>query len=151
MWKANIVFGLFTSFVSAYILLHSYTLSYTIGFNVGPGYMPRWIGIVFLIASIFFILWNLIIRPEEAGDPFRVVELLKAAVIFGSLFGVLVVIERIGFVISMTIFMFIVLFFLEKKPIHYSLAFAVSGSLLVFGLFAVLFEVPLPRLVPRWI
>lgn len=148
MWKANVLLGLSTGLISLYVFSHSFTLVYSVAFGPGPGFSPRWVSIALLVVSIGYVAENLRRRDEGDGFPMTYQSALRALGIFLVLGASILLMNLVGFVISMALFMIVVLKMFEGRSWSFSIIAGCASTAGVFVLFAVLFEVPLPRLLP---
>ena len=143
MWKANVLLGTFTAALSGYVLLHSLTLTYAVNFGPGPGFAPWWLSLALLIMSVGYIAVNLFRREEGKGFPLTSESTARAAGLFLVFGATILVMELLGFVISMAIFLVAAMKLFEGRTWLFSLVVGTLCSASVYLLFAVLFKVPL--------
>ena len=148
MWKANILLGLATGAIGAYVFRDSFRHEYLATFGPGPGFVQYWLGLVLTLVSIGFIAVNLVQRGTASGFPFTTEASFRSAGLFILFGAAILLIEPAGFVTAMAFFMIVVLRVFEKRSWRFSIVVGVAAPLAVFLLFAFLFGVPLPRSLP---
>ena len=147
MWKANVLLGLATSGISVFVLMHSAGLQYRVGFGPGPGFAPWWIAVVLLCVSVLYVIANLFRRAQSGPFPMSFEALRRSTGLFIALGAAILLIEPLGFTIAMALFLIVVLKMFEDRTWLFSITVGVVSAVAVFGLFAGVFDVPLPRLV----
>lgn len=137
---AGIVIALF----SIVFLVQSFDYSYEnrLGPGPGPGFFPIWLTIALLILSLLYIVesWKGYKAPKEempTGKEFKNVLLIA-----GFLVVFIVTVQFLGFVLSSTLFLFLLLSRYYKW--YSSVGISLSVSIILFWLFAVVLSVDLP-------
>lgn len=148
MWKANILLGLATATIGIYVFTDSFRHPYAVNFGPGPGFSQYWLGLLLTVVSIAFVVVNLLRRETGPGFPFTGETMLRSCGLFLLLGGAILMIERAGFVTAMALFMVVVLRVFEKRSWRFSVIVGLATPLAVFLLFALVFNVPLPRSLP---
>jgi len=151
MWKSNVLLGLATAGLALYVLNHSSRLAYRVGFGPGPGFAPWWIALTLLVVSAVFVAANLVRRDATLPFPITREALIRATGLFVTFGAAILLIEPFGFTIAMALFLIVVLRLFEDRPWLYSIGVGVLAAVAVFALFAIVFDVPLPRFVRGFI
>jgi len=134
-----ILFGVFVVWQS-----HAMTLYTELG--PGPGFFPFWLGLVFILLSVIWLL-QVSLQPQpplEAGffpdrqATLRILSIVVAMSAFVLLAGV------IGFQLSMFAFLMFLFIALGRQNLALTLVVSIVGSFGVYYLFHSLLEVELP-------
>jgi putative tricarboxylic transport membrane protein len=140
MRRCNQVVGVLLLIFSIWIINASKDLVYTVEFSPGAGFFPIWLGISLLILSLILLLNSTILKfdiSEENPFPGKQAVL---RVIFISI----LIFERIGFLITMFLFVAFLLIILEKYRWYTGTLISVLMVSAVFGLFKIWLNVNLP-------
>ncbi|GEK79078.1 tripartite tricarboxylate transporter TctB family protein [Agrococcus baldri] len=111
----------------------------------GPGFFPLWLGIILVIASVFWgrQQWrgevaDAVDEGEEANGPWRITAMVASIVIAALL------LELLGFQLTILLFLLFHLRVLHRVRWLVTVPVVLVGSLGVFGLFDMLLAVHLP-------
>ncbi|HYB19474.1 MAG TPA: tripartite tricarboxylate transporter TctB family protein [Thermodesulfobacteriota bacterium] len=118
----------------------------------GPeaGFYPLILGVIIISLSFFLVLKSSILsRPRMAEKPVEQgmgqIHLHKvfAYLILVLLYGILV--EKVGFVLTSALLLFLILKFVERQGWKATLAVGVASIVISYTLFVYFLQVPLPR------
>ena len=147
MNKAETVAGAVFVAIGALILLESIKFPYFVEGVPGPGFLPRWIsfgiigtGLVLTAKGIRprLALLEAIQWPEAAG--WRRVRLM-----LGALAVSLLLLEWLGFLVTTTLFMAVVVFGLGVRSWRMLASVPLVSAIGLYVIFAVWLRVPLPK------
>ena len=131
---------------SSWVAWSAWKMTYWTSIGPGPGFFPFWLACIMgLLSVIWFIQLWLRPLPGEAMDMvpshigcFRIASLLGSSVLFG------VLVERIGFSLTMFALQLFLLTALGRQRWYTTLAIALTGSFGVHYVFTQHLKVPLP-------
>lgn len=124
----------------------SVKMTYYTSIGPGPGFFPFWLALIMgALSAIWFVqLWlrplpgrAMDFVPNQAGC-IRVAALIISALIFG------LVLEKVGFALSMFVFLLFLLVALGRQSVTVTLSVSLTGSFGVYYLFSHYLKVPLP-------
>ena len=146
MRRCNQVVGILLLVFSIWIVIASRDLVYKEEFSPGAGFFPFWLGVSLLILSLILLLNSTIMKFYITEDnPFPGKRaLLRIACIMGSLLLSLLIFERIGFLITMGVFVAFLLIFMEKYRWYSGIMISLVMVFAVYGIFKIWLDVPLP-------
>ena len=147
MNKAETVAGGVFTAIGVLMLLESMKFAYFLDGVPGPGFLPRWVAAGLVCVGLFLTAKG--IRPgialqkaiawPDAGVWRRV------AVMLGALALALLLLEKLGFVIVVTVFMAVVMYSLSVRSWLMLASVPVLTAIGLYVVFAVWLLVPLPR------
>jgi putative tricarboxylic transport membrane protein len=146
MRKCNQAMGIILLLLSLFVIFGSRELEYTREFTPGAGFLPFWLGISLAILSIVLLIKNTILKSNKSEDnPLpRKQAFLRIIIIFGSLFAGVLLLERLGFLLVMTLFTACLLIFLENFRWYKGALISVVMVSAVYGIFKIWLNIPLP-------
>jgi len=131
-------------------IVNSSTLEYRSEYGPGPGFMPLWLGIIITIVSVINLLAS-IRKLQLADDTSERLNILatfknnrRAYSVFGALAVTILLFQFVGFLIASSLFYLFVIFFVEQRPVVFSLIFSVVATGLFYVIFKFALGVPLP-------
>jgi hypothetical protein len=138
-WSALLLLGVFVVYESLQIKY------YGSDFGPGPGFFSFWLGILVVLLSLYEIARSLrkheplpaAFFPDRAG-------LLRIASLLGALIGVVLLLQRLGYALTMFLFCGYLLRVLGKQPWWLTVILTLLGSFGTAYLFRQL-QVMLPR------
>lgn len=141
--NAGTIMGVvFTLYAIGYFIV-SLQYPYKNKFGMGPGFFPRWVAVLAIIAGISYVLMSLFRDKFIVGEIFpKKKELLNVVTVVLAIFAFILVVKHIGFLISSTLLLFVIFIRSYKWP--KALLFALITSVIVFAIFKVGFKVPVP-------
>lgn len=132
----------FTLYAVGY-LIASLKYPYTNKFGMGPGFFPRWVAVLSIIAGVAYIFMSLYKDKFIVEEVFpQKKELINVLTVVLAIFVFVLVVKHIGFLISSTLLLFVIFIRSYKWP--KALLFALIASVIVFAIFKIGFKVPVP-------
>jgi putative tricarboxylic transport membrane protein len=107
----------------------------------GPGFLPVTLGTAFAVLSLVLLI-RPGLPPEDVLPPDRAAALRIGITIVAITLSILLL-DRLGFLVTGTLLMLAMLLFLDRRPIRAVLLAPVS-TFLVYAVFKVWLRVPLP-------
>ncbi len=148
MRKGDRTFAVICLGLSCWLVLESLQFDFFSKFGPGPGFEPFWLGVILAVLSIFLFI-DTIRRKGVKDDDKPVLPGWKAigrlAFIMVLLAVFALVVDSLGFVLTVFFFVAILLFSLESVSIPKSLFYGVMFSLFIFLVFRYWLEVDLPK------
>jgi putative tricarboxylic transport membrane protein len=142
--KPYALLALFLLTCSVLTIISSRAYEYWSGNQPGPGFFPFWLGV--LLAVLSFIMLLIAMKPGQGGSfnlPNRA-GLKKILVIVGAQLGFLFIIPKIGFLITSSIFLFVLFVFFPKYSNLTNGIFSICISVIFYLLFQKWLGVQLP-------
>jgi putative tricarboxylic transport membrane protein len=140
--NAGVWAGVFLLAFSIFILTQSLAYDYEGPMGPGPGLLPLWLSGILLVFSILYITESLRhvisfrdILPDNKG-------MRNILIILGSFVIYLVIVPFVGFIISSTMFLFLLL--RREYKWYVGAGISIGVSVILFWLFSTLLSVPLP-------
>jgi putative tricarboxylic transport membrane protein len=115
---ANRISSLFLIVVSIIVCFASVTLGIGEFQNPGPGLLPFYTSLLLFFLSLMVLIKNLIAK-DEGGDAIPLVlqgNLRKPASLIISLIGYVLTLNSLGYIISTSLLIFIMLFIFDSNP-----------------------------------
>ena len=147
MKKGDLVYSVIGMGLSLWLMLESQKFAYASKFGIGPGFFPFWLGIVLAGFSLFrFILcfkeqYNAEeMRPRLPG----LRSLGRLGLIMLIMAGFALVMNGLGFILTVFFFVSVILYTMEGDSILKSIFYGVMFSAAVFLIFRYWLEVDLP-------
>ena len=148
MRKGDRVFAVICLGISLWLILESLQFDYLSKFGPGPGFEPFWLGVILAILSAFLLI-NTIRRKDDKDDKKPILpgwkSLGRLAVIMLTMAGFALVVQSIGFALSVFLLVAVLLFFLEGVGALKSVFYGVIFSGLIFLVFQYWLGVDLPK------
>ncbi len=139
--------GIILLLLAVFVIIGSRELEYTREFTPGAGFFPFWLGISLALLSIVLLIKNTILESHKReGSPLPGKQaFLRIMLILGALLADLLLLERIGFLLAMTVFASFLLIFLENYRWYKGVLISVVMVFAVYGIFKIWLDIPLPR------
>lgn len=143
MKNISVYMAVFFLLFSGVMFWESLSMSYYSEYGPGPGLLPLWVsGIIFVLSVVYLvtafkkdIILFAHVLPKGEG-------LVNVLVCMGSLVLFMVLVPLTGFLIGSTVTLFIL--FLRGYKWYWSLGFSASVAFIIFWVFGVMLQVPLP-------
>ncbi len=148
MKKGERVFCVICMGLSLWLILESRQFSFTSKFGPGPGFLPFWLGIVLGVISIFKFADTCRKKNEGEGNEPRLPgwkSLLRVGLIMMIMGGFALVMNSLGFILTVFLFVSALLFVLEGDGVLKSMFYGVMFSAFVFLVFRYWLEIDLPK------
>ncbi len=134
--------------LSLWMILESLRFQYKTMYTPGPGFHPFWLGIVLGGLSLF-LLFNAFLRKGDKKDPESQLpakkSLLRVGLIVLLTAGFAFSMSTLGFVLTVTLFVFVILFVLERYTLFKSIFYGIIMSGAVFIIFRYWLDIDLPK------
>jgi hypothetical protein len=114
-------------------------------YGPGPGFFPLLLGVLFSLLSLLLLIGS--ISRQEEGDKKGIgshAAALRTVLYLFVLFGFYFFFERLGFLLTVFLFMTGVLYLFGKRPIRSSLCISVLVTFFAYLIFVKLLSVSLP-------
>ncbi|ALS21117.1 tripartite tricarboxylate transporter TctB family protein [Paenibacillus naphthalenovorans] len=143
MKNLGVYMAVFFLLYSGIMFWESLSMDYYSEYGPGPGMLPRWVSGLTFVFSIIYLVISLKkdiilfsrILPKGEG-------LINVLVCAGSFILFIIIAPLLGFLIGSTITLF--LLFMRGYKWYWSLGLSASISFIVFWVFGILLQVPLP-------
>ncbi len=148
MRKGDRVFAVICLGLSIWLIVESLQFDYHSKFGPGPGFEPFWLGVLLALLSISLLI-DTLRRKGGKGDEKRILpgwkSLGRLAFIMAGLAAFALVVESLGFILTVFLFVAVLLFSLEGVSIPKSVFYGVMFSFFIFLVFRYWLEVDLPK------
>ena len=140
-WRGEIVAGLLCGLFAALWIATALGLPYLGDYAPGSGFLPLWLGVCLLVLSAIHVVTSL--RAPAAAAPAG--HWRKVVAVTLGLIVCVAVIEKLGFVVAVSAYLLFLLRAVEKESWRTSLGVSIGTIAVLFGLFRVWLQVPLPK------
>ena len=148
MKRGDRIFALISLGLSFWLIIESFKFDYMTTYTPGPGFHPFWLGVCLGLLSLFLI-FDTFRRKDRKGDQKKRLpgkkSLLRVALILLFTAGFALSMTTLGFVLTVTVFVFGILFLLERYTLFKSILYGVIMSGAVFLIFRYWLDVDLPK------
>ncbi len=148
MRKGDRVFAVICLGVSVWLILESLQFDYLSKFGPGPGFEPFWLGVILALLSISLFINTVRRKDGKDGEKSCLPEwksLGRLAFIMLAMAGFAIVMESLGFILTVFLFVATLLFSLEGVGKLKSVFYGVMFSGFIFLVFRYWLEVELPK------
>jgi putative tricarboxylic transport membrane protein len=148
MGKADRISGAFWFVFGAFVTIESHQMGLGTLRRPGPGFLFFWAGILMAILSLIVISRAWVHSRRKALPTkaiFGPVDVLKIALVSGSVFLYAFFMERLGFIPVTLILLLFLLGVMERKGILFTVLFSVAVTGAAYLLFEVLLHSQLPK------
>lgn len=149
MHKRDIVSSLFFLFLGTFFLVNSFRYSIWAGFSPGPGFFPLTFGILLTLLSLLLLLDRIGRQRRRGARAIAFTEIPQfpqaraIAIYFGCCLGVYLLIEFLGYLVTIFLFLLAALPLAGQKSAGAVIVTACMTSIGIYALFVAL-DVPLP-------
>ena len=140
-FRGEIVAGLLCALFAALWIATALGLPYMGDYAPGSGFLPLWLGVCLLVLSAIHVVTSL--RAPAAAAPAG--HWRKVVAVTLGLIVCVAVIEKLGFVVAVAAYLLFLLRGVEKESWRTSLGVSFGTIAVLFGLFRVWLQVPLPK------
>jgi len=148
MKKGDRIFAIIGLGLSLWMILESLKYDYLTTYTPGPGFHPFWLGICLALLSLV-LLFNTFLRRRSKEDKKSRLpgkkSLLRVGLILLFTAGFALFMTRLGFVLTVAVFVFLILFVLERYSLLKSLLYGILMSGAVLLIFRVWLDVDIPK------
>ena len=145
MRKKDLFSGLFFFLFGVLFVIGSLNYPIWDRYGPGPGFFPLFLGILFSTLSLLLLVGN--IAKQEEGDKKRdgsQVSTLRTVFYIFALFAFYFFFERLGFLLTLFLFMSGALYLFGKRSLRSSLSISVLATFFAYLIFVKLLSVSLP-------
>lgn len=139
----GIYISLFFLFIGGIVFSQSLSMEYYSEYGPGPGLLPLWTGALIIVLSLFYfgitIKKDVILFSEVLPRGEGITNVLVS---MGSLILFMIIVPYTGFLIGSIITLLIL--FKRGYKWNWALGLSVTVSLVTFGIFGLLLQIPLP-------
>lgn len=143
MLKSDRWTGIFFILLSAYVCGESLRLGLGDMHSPGPGFISFWSGLVLGLMALGLVIGSFLKKEGRAGEEF--LNWKSVAWVIFSLFGFLLILDTLGFILSTFLFVFFLLELVERKRWFFSLGVAGLTAIFSYVIFAILLKAQLPQ------
>jgi hypothetical protein len=147
MNKAETVAGGIITTIGILMLIESLKFAYFLEGVPGPGFLPRWVAAGLVCVGLFLttkgIRADIALQKSIAwpdADVWR-----RVAVMLGALAVALLLLDKLGFVIVVTVFMAVAMYSLSVRSWRMLATVPILTAIGLYVVFAVWLRVPLPK------
>lgn len=148
MRTADRNFGIICLGISLWLILEGLRWDYTSGFTPGPGFEPLWLGVI-LACLASFLIFDSFRRKESKDDNKKIFPekkaLLRVGLILLIFSGFALIVNAVGFQLTVFIFVVLILYFLEGYKIGKSIFYGAAFSASLFLIFRYWMQMELPH------
>ena len=151
MRKASLTVGIVFLIFSLTVMIASWSMEYYSSIGPGPGFFPFWLSLILGLLSVVWLIQIVRSAPrsnksegQEKVFP-RGEALFRFLSIIGALCFMVLLMEPLGFQISMFAFMIFLLMVLGRVRIITTIIIAIISSFGLFQIFTLLLDVQLPH------
>jgi hypothetical protein len=148
MKRADRVFAFIGLGLSCWLILESLKFDYMTAYTPGPGFHPFWLGVCLGLLSLALMVNTFRRRGGLKSEEKRLPEgksLLRVGLILMFTAGFALSMTTLGFIPTVLLFVFLVLFVLENYTLFKSILYSCIMSGTVFLIFRYWLNVDLPR------
>lgn len=150
MKKVNWIIGILLAFFSLWIIYESRKLVYTVRYSPGAGFLPFWLGVVLFIQSVFIFLGDIFATQNYQSNALPgKLSLGRVISVIGILFVCILLLKHLGFILSISISMSLLLAFCEKYRYIKAVSISIITTMILYGIFKIWLGVALPTGILR--
>ena len=132
--------------VGVVVIIQSRNLKYMAEYGPGPGFLPFWLGVGFILLGLVLLAQVTFSRKEEEENfspPSKNAAWQMFLVMFGF-FGFVFLAEKVGFILCIGLLFFFLLTVVEKKGWKFSMTISIINALVFWAIFEVGLSLRLP-------
>jgi putative tricarboxylic transport membrane protein len=144
-WRHDLVAALLAVALGAAVVLHVRTFPELPDGQPGPALFPGIVGALLLVFGLVLLVRTVLARgrPVASASPVAGQGVARALAVVGLVVAYLLLAEVLGFLLTMAVLLFLLMWLLGAKPLVAALAAAATTGIVVL-LFQELLLVPLP-------
>lgn len=143
--RANQVLAFLWVVVGVVVIIQSRDLKYLAEYGPGPGFLPFWLGVGFIVLGIV-LLAQVTFSSREKEDlslPSKYAA-WQMFLVMGGYFGFVFFADKVGFLLCIGLMYLFLLVVVERKGWWFSLALSVGSALFFWVIFELLLALRLP-------
>ena len=148
MKRADRIFACIGLGLSVWLIVESFKFDYMTTYTPGPGFHPFWLGVCLGLLSLALLADTLRrrgdVKQEEKGLPERT-SLMRVGLILLFTAGLALSMTTLGFILTVILFVFLILFVLERYTLFKSILYSCIMSGTIFLIFRYWLNVALPK------
>ena len=147
MNQGNRVFSIICLGLSSWLIFESMKYKYIVKYTPGPGFFPFWLGVVLLAFSVALLIETFRNKGDQKRNAPRLPprhSLYRVGLITFFTAGLSLLMTSLGFVLSVSLFVTLVLCLLERVTIVKGVVTGLIMSLCVYLIFEYWMEIGLP-------
>ena len=141
-WRGDIFGGLVCGVFAVVWIATALGLPYMGDYAPGSGFLPLWLGVGLLALSVIHVVASVRAPAAAATPPGRV---RKVVAVTLGLIVCVALIDKLGFVVVVGAYLMFLFRGVEREPWRTSLIVAFATVAVLFGLFRLWLQVPLPK------
>ncbi|MDI6755216.1 MAG: tripartite tricarboxylate transporter TctB family protein [Thermodesulfobacteriota bacterium] len=143
--RINQVFALLWLVVGVIFIIQSRGLEYMAEYGPGPGFLPFWLGVGFILLGLVLLAQVTFSRKEkeDLSLPSKYAAWQMFLVMLGF-FGFVFLGEKVGFLFCIGLLFFFLLGFVERRGWKFSLAISIISTFLFWAIFELGLQLRLP-------
>ena len=135
--------------IGGWMLLGAIKMPYFVEGVPGPGFLPLWIALGIIVSGVVLTakgFWPRLAAPDEEGVTWpQAAGWRRVVLMLGAMAVSLVVLEKLGFMVTTTLFMVVVVFGLGVRSRWVLATVPLVSAVMLYVIFAVWLRVPLPK------
>ena len=128
---------------SIIILTQSKALPSGANFGIGPGFLPKYVSILSIILCVILLVMNFIKEKDSTKEFGNKEGLIRMALTFGLLLVSVFLMNYIGMIIPLILFLIIEFKFIEKYKLLTSIKVSVFSIAIFYAIFKIWLGVPI--------
>lgn len=147
MKKAEAIVAAGVLALGGWIMFEANRMPYLVEGVPGPGFLPLWLALGILGTGLI-LLWQAIRPGIRIADVIAWPDATgwrNVGLVLGSLVAALLLLQPLGFLLTVTLFMAVVIFFLGIRSWITVICAPLLASIVLYLVFAVFLQVPLPK------
>jgi len=135
--------------IGVWMLLDAIKFPYFVEGVPGPGFLPLWIALGIIVSGVVLTakgIWPRLAMPDAEGVVWpQAAGWWRVGLMLGAMAVSLVVLEKLGFMVTTTLFMAAVVFGLGVRSWWVLASVPLVSAVVLYVIFAVWLRVPLPK------
>jgi len=131
--------------VGVVVILQSWELDYMAEYGPGPGFLPFWLGVGFIILGLALLVKATFLRNKEETIEIPTRHAFyQLLLVLATILVLVLLAETVGFIICIGLMFFFLLAFVERQGWTFSLIMGFSSALIFWLIFELGLELRLP-------
>lgn len=149
MKNAGLWAGIVLLLYASVMFWQSFSLKYFTPYGPGPAMFPRWLSAILIFISVFYIWQSVKKEVFRFGDILpKGRDMGNVLSVLASLFIFMLIVNFTGFTTASIVSLFIL--FVREYKWYSGLAISAATSIILFVVFKILFNIPLPVNMFGW-